>query len=99
MAWRYASESGDGIKAVMSISATLATSGECAQEPTEFREVYGLRDTVLDFPFGPNGETTFPVIFWRNQYGCPETATQTTYSITGNREFTQSVWACGDNKV
>lgn len=99
MAWRYACESGDGIKAVMSISATLATSGECAQEPTGFREVYGLRDNVLDFPFGPNGETTFPVIYWRNHYGCPESATRTTYSITGNREFTQSVWACGDNKV
>ena len=99
MAWRYACESGNIAAAVMSISATLATSGECDQQPQEFREVYGIRDNVLDFPYGPDGDTTFPVVFWRNQYGCPEVATQTNYNITGNREFVRSAWACNDNSV
>jgi polyhydroxybutyrate depolymerase len=99
MAWRYACESGDSVKAVMSISATLATSGHCDQQPREFREVYGLKDNVLDFPYGPDGDTTFPVIFWRAQYGCPEIATQTNYTITGNRDFVRSVWDCAGNTV
>ena len=99
MAWRYACESGDGVQAVMSISATLATSGSCDQEPTEFREVYGLKDNVLDFPYGPDGDTTFPVIFWRTQYGCTDPATQTNYNITGRRDFIRSVWDCADHKV
>lgn len=99
MAWRYACESGDRALAVMSISATLASSGHCDQQPTEFREVYGLRDTVLDFPYGPDGDTTFPVIFWRDQYGCGDATDEMDYAITQRRTFTRTTWDCGDNKV
>lgn len=99
MAWRYACESGSGVRAVMSISAALFTDGDCAEAPDEFRQVYGLKDNVLRFPFGPDGDTTWPVIFWRTQYGC-DTAPQTRdYSITGRRTFTQNTWICGDNSV
>lgn len=99
MAWRYACESSNNLRAVMSVSATLATSGDCANPPTEFREVYGVKDNVLPFPFGPNDETTWPVIFWRTQYGCPDVATQTEFSITGRRDFIRHAWDCGPNSV
>jgi polyhydroxybutyrate depolymerase len=99
MAWRYACESGNGVRAVMSISATLFTSGDCTEAPDEFRQVYGLKDNVLRFPFGPDGDTSWPVVFWRTQYGCADTPDVADYSITGRRTFTQNTWACGDNSV
>lgn len=99
MAWRYACESGADLRAAMSISATLFTSGTCPQGPAEFREVYGLRDTVLSFPYGPNGDTTFPVGFWRDHYGCVTAPVTQDYTITGNRTFARSTWGCGANAV
>lgn len=100
MAWRYACESGDRVRAVMSISAALVSLEGCEAAPDEFRQVYGLKDTVLAFPFGPDGDTTWPVMFWRNAYGCASAANNTIdYSITGNRSFIRSVWDCGANSV
>lgn len=99
MAWRYACESGNGVRAVLSISAALGLRGNCAEAPAEFRVVYGLTDNVLPFPFGPEGETTWPVMFWRNHYGCNDAAPDAAYSITGQRTFTRAVWACGDRSV
>lgn len=99
MAWRYACESGDGVQAVLSISATLPLQEKCEQAPNEFREVYGLKDNVLDFPYGPDGDVTFPVAFWRDQYGCDDPAMRTDYSITGRRQFARFVWVCGTRKV
>ena len=99
MAWRYACESGNGVRAVMSISASLRNVSDCAEAPDEFREVYGLRDNVLPFPYGPNEDATWPVIFWRTHYGCPEVAMETNYSITGNREFIRWHWKCDANSV
>ena len=29
-----------------------------------------LDDTVMDFPFGPGGDTTYPVALWREKYDC-----------------------------
>ena len=99
MAWRYACESGNKINALMAISAAANWLGQCAQAPREVRQVYGLRDNVLDFPFGPNGDTTFPVKLWRDHYGCGTTATQSDWSATNNRTFTRTIWTCGTNKV
>ena len=99
MAWRYACDSGNGVQAVMSISAALPLSGTCAEAPATFRTVYGLKDTVLAFPFGPGGDQTYPVAFWRAQYGCGDAMPVTGYNITGPRQFTRHVWACGDNRV
>lgn len=99
MAWRYACDGGNAIRAVMSISATLLTEGTCPQAPTEFREVYGLKDTVLDFPYGPNGDTTFPVLFWRNQYGCAAAPQTVDYAITSDRTYRRSTWDCAGNRV
>ena len=99
MAWRYACESGNAVRAVMSVSATLLTEGMCPQAPAEFREVYGLKDTVLDFPFGPDGDTTFPVQFWRTQYGCVAAPDISDYAITRDRTYRRNVWECGENRV
>ena len=99
MAWRFACESGNDIAAMMSISAAL-NALSCDEAPTEMRQVYGLRDNVLDFPFGPDGDTTQPVRLWRDIFGCAEDGTNLEeWSATGQRVFTRTVWDCGENKV
>jgi polyhydroxybutyrate depolymerase len=99
MAWRFACESGNDIAAMMSISAAY-NSLTCAEAPREMRQVYGLRDNVLDFPFGPDGDTTQPVRLWRDIFDCAEAGTPAgDWTATGNRIFTRTEWVCGDNKV
>jgi len=99
MAWRYACANGNDVRAVMSISATLSNTGDCVDGPQEFREVYGIKDDVLDFPMGPGGDTTWPVKFWRDHFGCGDVTETSDYNITGRRSFARLVWACGDQSV
>jgi polyhydroxybutyrate depolymerase len=78
MAWRVACDRGTGlnIRALLGISGTLrhsgGQSGNCPQAPREVRHVHGLNDTVLGFPFGPEGETTDAVHLWRETLGCAD---------------------------
>ena len=72
MAWRFVCESGDGIAALLAISGTLDQDEYCETRPGEVRQVYGLKDNVLAFPFGPGGDTTWPVKLWRDALGCDE---------------------------
>ena len=70
MAWRFVCEDGADIAALLAISGTLDQDEDCATAPREVRQVYGLDDGVLSFPYGPNGETDYPVYLWRQQMGC-----------------------------
>ncbi len=72
MAWRFSCDGGNGIRALLGISGALDASEECAEAPKEVRHVHGLKDNVLDFPFGPGGDTTYPVMLWRERLGCSE---------------------------
>lgn len=72
MAWRFVCEDGADIAALLAISGTLEQTEDCETAPKEVRQVYGLNDPVLDFPFGPNGELDYPVFLWRERYGCGE---------------------------
>jgi len=84
---------------VMSISATLANLGDCVDGPDEFREVYGIQDTVLHFPMGPGDDTTWPVKFWRDHFGCSDVGVSSTYNITGERAYDRTHWTCDDQSV
>ena len=70
MAWRFVCEDGADIAALMAVSGTLDQDEVCETAPREVRQVYGLKDGVLPFPFGPNGETDFPVHLWREKFSC-----------------------------
>ncbi|NRB02480.1 MAG: polyhydroxybutyrate depolymerase [Rhodobacteraceae bacterium] len=70
MAWRFVCEDGADITALLAISGTLRQNEDCATAPAEVRQVYGLNDQVLDFPYGPSGETTYPVKLWRDKFEC-----------------------------
>lgn len=77
MAWRVACDRGTemNVRALLGISGTIGQSENCAQAPKEARHVHGLKDNVLDYPYGPQGETTYPVFLWRNVLGCSEMQT------------------------
>ena len=72
MAWRFVCEDGDDIAALLAIAGTLPQDETCTAKPREVRQVYGLGDPVLEFPFGPNGETDNAVRLWRDAFGCGE---------------------------
>ncbi|MEJ6396813.1 alpha/beta hydrolase family esterase [Yoonia sp. 208BN28-4] len=98
MAWRYACDSGDSVAAMLSISAAY-NSLSCDQAPTQVRSVYGLRDNVLDFPMGPDGDVTEPVRLWREMFDCAEPDPLTEWQATDVRVFTRYHWDCGARGV
>lgn len=71
MAWRFACEAGNEVGILLGISGTFYDQTEnCKTGPVEVRHVHGLKDTVMDFPFGPQGEKTGPVRLWKRINGC-----------------------------
>lgn len=94
MAWRFACAAGDSITALLAIGGTLSDQGEaCATGPVEVRHVHGLRDRVMDYPFGPAGEVTWPVKLWRDKNGCagpPDTIFD--WAVTRHDTFQRHVW-------
>lgn len=92
MAWRFACEAGESVAALLAVSGTLRQGEECAV-PVNVRHVHGLRDTVMDFPFGPGGDVTNPVALWRRENGCMGAADQVSeWSVTAKDTFTRHVW-------
>ena len=92
MAWRYACENGTDIRALLAVSGTLDQDEDCETAPLEVRHVHGLTDNVLDFPFGPDGDTTYAVSLWRNMLGCGEVTGTSSYSTTERDHFDRTVW-------
>ncbi|MEM7213944.1 MAG: polyhydroxybutyrate depolymerase [Pseudomonadota bacterium] len=99
MAWRFSCEAGNHVTVLLGISGTFYDQSEdCDTGPVEVRHVHGLKDTVMDFPYGPNGEETGPVRLWQRINGC-------TAEPTGNgswettQKFTHYVWEnCSSGK-
>lgn len=93
MAWRFVCEDGADITALLAISGTLDQSEQCGTAPGEVRQVYGLKDTVLDFPYGPGGDETYAVKLWRNKLGCNHRASDTSeWRITHYDLFMKTIW-------
>ena len=100
MAWRYACENGNGVAALLSVSGTLRQTEDCPQAPREIRHVHGTSDTVMDFPFGPDGDITYPVALWRNRLGCGQGKPDGEWRITQHDLFQRTVWAdCAKGRV
>ncbi len=100
MAWRYVCENGNGVAALFAVSGTLSQNEDCPQAPREVRHVHGTSDTVMDFPFGPRGDTTFPVALWRQRMGCEQETGKRIWSITEHDEFERTIWdGCEGGRV
>ncbi len=92
MAWRYACQSGNGTAALLAIAGTLRQTETCPQGPAQVRHVHGLEDTVMDFPFGPDGDTTFPVALWRQKYGCETPTPRGEWSVVPFLTLSRVEW-------
>ncbi len=94
MAWRLACQHGDKIAGILAISGTLSSQYEkCPTGPVDVRHVHGLKDNVLDYPFGPNGEKTHTVRLWLDKNGCADgTDTVSGWSVTDKDQFTRHAW-------
>lgn len=100
MAWRFVCEDGTDITALLAISGTLDQDEDCATAPGEVRQVYGLNDQVLEFPFGPGGDTTNPVALWRAKLGCNREQGTGTWNAVDFLTFERTVWnKCQDGQV
>lgn len=100
MAWRYACENGTEVRALLAVSGTLNQNEECDTTPSEVRHVHGLRDTVLDYPFGPDGDEMYPTALWRRELACDIPTGRDSYSTTPEDTFKRTIWAdCADGKV
>ncbi|MEO0386147.1 MAG: PHB depolymerase family esterase [Pseudomonadota bacterium] len=92
MAWRFVCADGAGVAALLAVSGTLDQDEDCAGA-VPVRHVHGLRDTVMDFPMGPGGDTTHPVALWRRQNGCAGPPQEVRdWSVTKHDTFTRHVW-------
>ncbi len=100
MAWRFACEDGADIAVLMGISGTLPQDQDCVTAPGEVRQVYGLADTVLRFPYGPDGGTDYAVKLWRDRLGCGEGEGQGEWRITEHDVFRLTTWdTCDAGRV
>ncbi len=100
MAWRFVCEDGADIAALLAISGTLDQDVHCTTAPGEVRQVYGLNDQVLEFPYGPGGDTTYPVALWRGAFGCAAGQGAGSWNAVSFLTFQRTVWEdCAHGRV
>lgn len=97
MAWRFVCEDGSDIAALLAVSGTLPGLAGCAAPPRIVRQVYGLDDSVLPFPFGPDGGTGNAVLPWRRMLGCvAQGEAAGTWAARPFLTFTRTMWTCAE---
>ncbi|MEM6637368.1 MAG: polyhydroxybutyrate depolymerase [Pseudomonadota bacterium] len=99
MAWRFACDAGDGVAGLLAVSGTLPQTVDCDGKPDEVRQVFGLADSVLTFPMGQGGDTTYPVALWRDQLGCGEGRVDGPWNARPFLTFERTSWDCRDGRV
>ncbi|MBE1285624.1 MAG: polyhydroxybutyrate depolymerase [Rhodobacteraceae bacterium] len=100
MAWRYACQSGNEVTALLAVAGTLRQSETCPQAPGEVRHVHGTADTVMNFPFGADGDETYPVLLWREKFGCTGGDHRGNWKAVDWLTFDRTVWSdCEAGKV
>ncbi|MEO0362838.1 MAG: polyhydroxybutyrate depolymerase [Pseudomonadota bacterium] len=70
MAWRLACDEGAVAARFLPIAGSLWRGDEDCTAPVAVSHVHGLKDTVLDYPFGPNGEEEAAVALWLRRNDC-----------------------------
>jgi polyhydroxybutyrate depolymerase len=100
MAWRYACESGNDTAALLAVAGSISQTEDCPQAPREVRHVHGTDDSVMDFPFGPGGDTTYPVALWRQKFGCETAIPRGEWSVVPFLTLSRIEWAdCASGHV
>lgn len=102
MAWRFVCDDGADIAALLAVAGSFPPDAPCAQAPRSVRQVYGLGDQVLDFPYGPNGETDTPIALWRTRFGCAPEDAGTSFGAWNARDFLtfeRREWSCAGGDI
>lgn len=99
MAWRFVCDDGDDIAALLAVAGSFPPNANCEQAPREVRQVYGLNDGVLRFPFGPNGDTTTPIALWRDQFDCDAGLDVGPWNARDFLTFQRTVWTCSEGQI
>ena len=100
MAWRFVCQDGADIAVLLAISGTLEQDEDCDTAPGAVRQVYGLGDPVLEFPFGPGGDTTYPVKLWRDIFDCGSGTPKGDWKARDWLTFDRTVWtSCASGTV
>ena len=102
MAARFACETGLDVDALFLVSGAFPPSVGCdpARPPRRVSHVHGTDDTVLDFPYGPDGSDTHAVALWRRVSGCdaPEARTFDWQAVSW-LTITRHEWDCAAGTV
>ncbi|GIT89845.1 hypothetical protein JANAI62_06710 [Jannaschia pagri] len=99
MAARFACETSAQIDALLLIAGAFSPSIECAGQPDHVAQVHGLTDTVLDFPFGPNGEQTYATALWRDRLACGEETDRHEWQAVSWLTHERHAWTCALGSV
>jgi polyhydroxybutyrate depolymerase len=92
MAWRYVCENGNDVASLLAVSGSIPQTETCPAGPREVRHVHGLDDTVMDFPMGPGGDTSYPVALWRNAFDCGAGRREADWQAVPYLTFERTVW-------
>lgn len=99
MAWRFVCDDGADIAALLAVAGTLDQGEDCATAPAEIRHVHGTSDRVMDFPYGRDGDTTYPVALWRQALGCGAGQNKGVWRVTEHDLFERTEWTCAEGRV
>lgn len=99
MSWRFACETQVDVAALLSISGTIRQTETCATHPDRVHHVHGLADTVMDFPMGPEEDTTYPTALWRQDMDCDHSDTHVAWQAREWLTFDRVSWTCAQGDV
>ncbi|SFI91067.1 alpha/beta hydrolase family esterase [Jannaschia pohangensis] len=94
MAARFACESEVEIDALLLIAGAFRPGTDCAPRVRRVSHVHGTTDTVLDFPYGPDGDDTYAVALWKDVMGCGPVARTYDWKAVEWLTQTRSEWDC-----
>ena len=98
MAWRYACARGRRLFALLAVAGSFPDQNESCQPVARVAHVHGTRDTVMDFPFGADGDVTGPVRLWRRENDCTGGPARSNWQAFAILPFERHVWTCADDR-
>ncbi|MGB3556431.1 MAG: polyhydroxybutyrate depolymerase [Jannaschia sp.] len=100
MAARFACDGGTRIDALLLVSGALPVATPCqGPAPARISHVHGRDDTVLDFPYGPDGDETFAVALWRDHLSCGPESRRFDWQAVSWLTHSRHEWDCADGLV
>ena len=100
MAWRFACAEGRSLYALLAVSGSFPNQNEDCAHPLHVRHVHGVKDTVMDYPYGDDGTVESAVSLWRNLNKCQtEPDTRTPWQAVKILPFLRHTWqSCATGK-